>query len=261
MNDDAGLIRAERQGSVLRLCIDRPDRHNPLSRPVLAVLAAKLREATQDEQLSCVVLRGAGDRYFAAGGDLKDLDSVRERAATEEMATSSRAVLDCARECAVPVVALLNGDALGGGAELAVACDLRVMAAHAHIAFIHSKLALSTGWGGGPDLFDLIGPTRALAMLCRAEAVDAPTALNWGLADAVAVPGQAVEEVLESFIAPLRTLPPALARAYKAQALAARRGESREARRARELALYVPSWLSDEHWAAAERIMSRRRER
>lgn len=251
-------LRVTRQDGVLHVTIDRPDKHNPLSRPVLAAIRAAFAEAAADPQLRCAVLRGAGERYFAAGGDLRDLEQVRGRAATEEMARDARAALDAVREFPLPVVAFVNGDALGGGGELAVACDFRVMAAHARIVFIHGRLALSTGWGGGTDLFDLVGRARALAMLCRGEAVDAATALAWGLADAAAAGDAPPEDALAAFIAPMCALPPAIARAYKAQALACRRGEARAARRARELDLFVDSWLGEAHWEALERVLARR---
>ena len=78
-------------------------------------------------------------------------------------------VLDSIRRFPVPVVAALNGDALGGGAELAVACDMRVAATHARIGFVQGRLAITTGWGGGIDLAAIVGPSRALALLCRSD--------------------------------------------------------------------------------------------
>ena len=85
--------------------------------------------------------------------------------------------LDAIRHCPVPVIAYLNGDAIGGGAELAVACDLRLQAGHARIGFIQSRLAITSAWGGGPDLFQLLGSARAMRMMCRGELVDAQQAL------------------------------------------------------------------------------------
>src|SRR3546814_2358734 len=80
-----------------------------------------------------------------------------------------RAVLEKLRSFPAPVIAALNGDAFGGGAELAMACDLRIAAGHARIGFLQGKLAISTAWGGGPDLFAALGISRALRLLARAE--------------------------------------------------------------------------------------------
>jgi enoyl-CoA hydratase/carnithine racemase len=250
-------LRVRRDGGVLRVTIDRPARHNPLSRTVLAALHDALRQGASDAGLHCVVIRGAGERYFAAGGDLHDLGSVRSEEQTAAMVLESRGALDAVRECPVPVVALVNGDALGGGAELAVACDLRVMAAHAHIGYMHGRLHVSTGWGGGTDLFDLVGRARGLRMLARAEMVTAADALGWGLADAVAAPGEDLDELAERFIAPMLELSPRLLRAFKAQSLAKRRGTARDARRESEMRDFIATWVHDDHWTAVGRILSR----
>jgi enoyl-CoA hydratase/carnithine racemase len=155
-------VRVEREGRVLRVRVNRPEKHNPLSRPVLARLRAVFEEHRDDETLACVVLTGTGERYFAAGGDLRDLAAVREATDARRMAEDSRSALDAVRTFPVPVVALLNGDAIGGGAELALACDLRVMREGSHIGYIQGRLGITSAWGGGPDLCAVVGPARAL---------------------------------------------------------------------------------------------------
>jgi enoyl-CoA hydratase/carnithine racemase len=251
-------VRVEREGRVLRVRLNRPEKHNPLSRPVLARLRAVFEQHRDDEALACVVLTGTGERYFAAGGDLRDLSAVREATDARRMAEDSRSALDAVRTFPVPVVALLNGDAIGGGAELALACDLRVMREGSHIGYIQGRLAITSAWGGGPDLCAVVGPARALRMTSRCEPVPAATALAWGLADAVAPP-EAMEAALQEFIAPILKQTRTALRGFKAQALAARRGESYEARRADEHDYFVATWTSAEHWEAAERMLSRSR--
>lgn len=253
----AAELLARRDGGVMRVTINRPARHNPLSRAVLTELGVAMERAAGEPDLCCVLLRGAGGEYFAAGGDLQDLRSVRSIAETEAMVIEARGVLDSVRNCPVPVIALLNGDAMGGGAELALACDMRVMAAHARIGFMHGQLCLSTGWGGGTDLFDLVGRARALRMLARAEMVPAAEALAWGLVDAVAAPGEDLDGFAAGFIEPMLRQSPRLLRAFKAQALAARQGTNRDARRAAEMQGFVQAWTHDDHWAAVERLLSR----
>lgn len=241
----------------MRVTLDRPAKHNPLSRPVLAALQAAMVQAAQDSELKCVLVRGAGDGYFAAGGDLRDLCSVRTPQETAAMVVEARGVLDSVRDCPVPVIALVNGDALGGGAELAVACDLRIMASHARIGYMHGRLNVSTGWGGGTDLFDLVGRARALRMLARAEMVPAADALAWGLADAVAEPGEDLESCAARFTEPLLQQSPRLLRAFKAQALAKRRDEDRDGRRTAEMQNFIQAWVHEDHWAAVDRILAR----
>jgi len=246
-----------REDGLMWLTVNRPAKHNPLSRSVLTALRAAMREAAADEDLLGVLLRGAGEEYFAAGGDLHDLRSIRSETETEAMVIEARGILDAVRECPVPVIALVNGDALGGGAELAVACDLRIMAAHARIGYMHGRLHVSPGWGGGTDLFDLVGRSRALRMLARAEMVTATEALTWGLADAVAPESESLETFTLDFLQPMLKQSPRLLRNFKAQALAKRHGLDRDERREAEMRAFIRAWTHDDHWAAVERILAR----
>lgn len=218
-----------------------------------------MEQAALAPDIACVLLRGAGEHYFAAGGDLHDLRAVRSAGDTEAMVLEARGVLDAVRDCPVTVIALVNGDAMGGGAELAVACDLRIMAAHARIGYMHGRLNVSTGWGGGTDLFDLVGRARALRMLARAEMVPAADALSWGLADAVAAPGEDLESCAAEFIKPMLQQSPRLLRSFKAQAVARRRGDSRDLRRQAEMHDFIQAWVHDDHWLAVDRILARGR--
>jgi enoyl-CoA hydratase/carnithine racemase len=249
-------VRVERVGRVLRVTLNRPDKHNPLSRAVLARLRSIFDSASDDDELACVLLSGAGERYFAAGGDLRDLAEVREEAAVRAMATEARNALDSVRGFPLPVIAMLNGDAIGGGAELALACDLRVMREGAHIGYIHGRLAITSAWGGGPDLAAVVGPARALRMTSRCELIAAPTALQWGLADAIAPP-DALEEAVQDFIAPMLKQTTVALRGCKAQSLAARRGEPYVRRRDREQDFFVATWTHPAHWDAVDRILYR----
>jgi enoyl-CoA hydratase/carnithine racemase len=238
------------------ITIDRPAKHNALARPVLAALASAVRDLGRQPELRYVVIRGAGERYFAAGGDLRDLASVRDEAGVQAMMEEAGGALDAVRRCPVPVIAYLNGDAIGGGAELALACDLRLQAAHARIGFIQARLALTSAWGGGPDLFQLLGPARALRMMARAELVEAQTALAWGLADAVIRDGADGED-LQAFTRPLASCAPQVLRGIKAQAQVARLGREWAMHRQVEREHFARTWLHEDHWAAADKLLSK----
>ncbi len=254
---ESDLVLGVHDGRLLRVTLNRPDKHNALSRAVLARLSAVFAAASADPELACVVLTGAGDRYFAAGGDLRDLANVRTEAEVRAKADAARAALDAVRSFPLPVIALINGDAIGGGAELALACDLRVMREGAHIGFVHGRLAITSGWGGGADLTTLVGPARALRMMSRCELVPAATALQWGLADAVA-PAGSLEDALREFVAPMLTHSALALRGCKAQSLAARHGRSYEERRTVEQDHFAATWVHADHWAAVDRILARR---
>lgn len=248
-------IRCETHDRVLYVTLNRPDKRNALSRSLLGALRATFESHAADDNLVAAVLRGAGDKSFAAGGDLADLDALRSEQDGRDMALLARGALDAVRDFPVPVVAALNGDALGGGAELSVSCDFRVAAAHARIGFIQGRLAISTAWGGGVDLIALVGRRIALRLLCAAEILDAARALDIGLVDAVADRPQALDQAVETFIAPLRTISPQVHRSFKALANAMRdRGAAEDV----EHANFAACWAHPDHWAAHDRFMNRK---
>lgn len=252
------VVRA--QDGALHVQIDRPEKRNALSRAVLSQLRDVFTAHAADDALRVAVLRGAGDKSFAAGGDLRDLGLVRTSAETSQMSADARAALDAVRKFPVPVIAALNGDAVGGGAELAVACDFRVAAKHAKIGFIQGRLNISTGWGGGGDLMVLLGPTRALRALCRSEVMNAAEALAAGMIDAVAAPDQDLDTAVAQFIAPILKQAPQVVRAFKALAYGARRRLPQFELEALEASHFARTWVHDDHWAAAEKILAPRGE-
>lgn len=244
----------------LNVQIDRPEKHNALSRAVLTQLRDVFTTHAANHTLRVAILRGAGDKSFAAGGDLRDLSAVRTAAEASQMAADGRAALEAVRNFPVPVIAALNGDAVGGGAELAVACDFRVAANHAKIGFIQGRLNISTGWGGGADLMGLLGPARALRVLCRSEVMNGPEALAAGMIDAVATLDQDLDSAVAQFIAPILKQAPQVVRAFKALAYGVRRKLPQFELEALETSHFAATWVHDEHWAAAEKILKPRRE-
>ena len=253
---ESDQLRIENDGTVLRVTINRPEKRNALSQDLLAGLGEAFAAHAADEGLRAAVLRGAGDKNFAAGGDLRELDHVRGRDAAAEMATRSKAALSAVRNFPVPVVAALNGDALGGASELAVACDFRVAAAHARMGFVQGRLKVTTAWGGGIDLMHLVGPARALELLSHGRMVGGAQALSLGLFNAVAGEGQSLDEAVDGFLAPILEQAPQVMRAFKALSLAVRRGLPRHELEALETRMFTDAWVHDDHWAAAEKLMS-----
>jgi enoyl-CoA hydratase/carnithine racemase len=241
---------------LVRITINRPRKHNALALPVLDALARAVAVAGGDARTRCILLRGAGDDYFAAGGDLVDLASVRSDAQIDAMVDRATAALDAVRTCPVPTVAYLNGDALGGGAELAVACDMRVFAGHARLGYVHGRLGITAAWGGGTDLCALVGAARATRMMSRCEMVTADLALAWGLADLVAESGPDGADV-GAFLAPMLERSPLVLRGIKQQASAWRNDPGYSARRDVERQALKATWASPEHWAAVEHFLER----
>lgn len=250
------ILVEERVPGAIWITIDRAQKHNALARSVLSGIANAVTIASSKRETRVIVLSGAGDRFFAAGGDLVELASVRDEGSTIGMTDEARMALDIVRNCSVPVLAFLNGDAIGGGAELALACDMRMQAAHARIGFVQARLGITTAWGGGPDLCQLVGAARAMRMMSRCELVDADQALRWGLADAVISDGLAGADI-QAFIGPMLDCVPQVIRGIKAQISAWRQGESYNERRALEQQQLVKTWLHQDHWNAAEKLLTK----
>lgn len=259
MNTASDIVVDIRASGLVWITINRPHKHNALARSVLAELADAVRASGSDAGARCVVVSGAGDRYFAAGGDLVDLAQVRSEGATRQMADEATTALDAVRDCPVPVIAYVNGDALGGGAELAVACDLRMLESHARIGFVQGRVAITSAWGGGSDLCQLVGSARAMRMMSRCEMIGAETALAWGLVDAIVSGGPESADVA-AFLEPLLDRSPLVLRGIKAQTRAWRSGLPLASRRAIERDNLVATWLSDEHWTAVDRFLAKEKQ-
>ncbi len=249
-------VAVERSAAgVLRVRIDRPEKRNALSRACLAALGAAFAAHASDPELKAAVLTGAGEKAFAAGGDLREFAALRSADEADALFRGARDALDEVRRFPVPVVAALNGLAVGGGAELALACDFRVAAAHASIGYVQGRLNISTGFGGGTDLMRLLGPSRGLLFALRADVLSAEAARAAGLVDEVARPGEPLEACVERFLAPLLRQAPQVIRSYKAMALTERERAAAEAARAVELEGFVRTWVHPDHWAAADAVL------
>ncbi len=251
---DPNLI-VEAAGGRLAVTIDRADKRNALSRAVLAALRETFERHAKDESLCVATLTGAGDKSFAAGGDLRDLATVRTVEEAEIMADQAKAALDAIRRFPVPVVAALNGDALGGGAELAASCDFRVAASHARIGFIQGRLNIATAWGGGIDLARIVGTTAALRLVARSELLSGHEALALGLVDVAAGEGQSLDDCLEAFLAPIMRQTPHVLRAFKTLNLGSRRDLPRDQLMQLETRLFADTWAHQDHWDAADKLL------
>ena len=250
------IIVEAREDGLVWITINGQHKHNALAQPVLDALAEAVSAAGNGAGTRCIALRGAGDKYFAAGGDLVALAAVRSDAEIDAMADRARAALDTVRNCPVPVVAYVNGDALGGGAELALACDMRLIASQARIGFIQGRMGITSAWGGGADLIALVGPAHAMRIMSRCEMIGAGLALDWGLADLEARDGAEGDDVT-GFLKPLLERSRAVVRGIKAQTAAWRNGLDLAARREAERRHLRATWASAEHWAAVDRFLTK----
>lgn len=182
-------VHTWRDGGATWIEIRRPSRLNALDPPTLDALCRAAREAVEDHEVRVLLLTGAGEQAFCAGADIAEMSRMDGPAirAFMDLGKETTRLLE---EAPVPTVAVVNGYALGGGCELALACDLVLAAENAQFGLPEVDLAVLPGWGGSQRLQRRVGYGRARRMLFTGCRVSAPEALACGLCDAVAPPGE-----------------------------------------------------------------------
>jgi enoyl-CoA hydratase/carnithine racemase len=178
------VLRESRDGGVVAWTLDRPEALNAFNRPLLDALLAATTAAQQDRTLRAAILTGAGDKAFSAGADLKERRGMTREESQAFVALISR-VFDAVARLPFPTIAAVNGVAFGGGLELALACDLRLVADTAKLGLTEVSVGIMPGAGGTQRLPRLIGPARAKELIFAARRVDAAEALVLGLANRV----------------------------------------------------------------------------
>ncbi|WP_291988817.1 enoyl-CoA hydratase-related protein [Luteitalea sp.] len=200
------------------LTITRPEKLNALNRAMLAALAARLDALARDETLRVLIITGAGPKAFVAGADISEFEGLTPDAATR-YARDGQLVLDRLEGLPVPTIAAINGYALGGGCELALACTFRVMAETARLGLPETSLGLIPGFGGTQRLARAIGRQQALELILTGRQVDAAEAVRLGLV-LRAVPADQVMEAAQALGNQLAARAP-LALRYAREAVAA----------------------------------------
>ncbi len=193
---ESNLVLLETADGVARLTVNRPDKLNALNLTVLDVLRRRFVEVATDPAVRAVVLTGAGEKAFVAGADIAEM-SVLGPEDARRFARAGQSIADAIDGGGKPVIAAVNGWALGGGCELALMCHLRVAAPGARFGQPEVGLGLIPGFGGTQRLARLVGEGRALELILTGKPIDAETALAWGLANRIARERDAVEEATQ----------------------------------------------------------------
>jgi enoyl-CoA hydratase len=174
----------EQSGPIVTLTLNRPAVLNALNTQVFDDLERAFRGIAQDSSVRVILLTGSGEKAFAAGADIAELAQL-DSAGTRQKALRGQAVMDLIESSTRPVVACVNGFALGGGCELALACTLRIASESAKLGQPEVKLGLIPGYGGSQRLPRLVGPSAALKLILTGEIIPAAEALRIGLVDEV----------------------------------------------------------------------------
>jgi enoyl-CoA hydratase/carnithine racemase len=243
---DEEPVRLELKGRVALVTLDRPAQMNAMNRQMVLELGRVGRELSSTAGVRAVILTGTGDQAFCAGADLKERRGM-DAAAVRELLGLYRRELAWIDPYPAPVVAVINGVALGGGLELALRCDLRVAADHAVLGLPETTLAIIPGAGGTQMLPRIIGEARAKELMLMGSRITAAHALSFGLVNRVSRPGVAVLEDALEWITPIVEGAPIALRAALS-AIDATRSSSLDEGYEREAELY------DECLKSADRV-------
>lgn len=209
------LLTEELTDEILLVTLNRPEKLNALNLEVLSELEKAVSFFEESKKLRVMILTGAGEKAFAAGADIAELSRLNQ-ATGEQLSVSGQKVMHRIEQCSKPVIALVNGYALGGGAELAMACHLRIATENALLGLPEVTLGLIPGYGGTQRLPRLAGKALAMEMILTGDPVKADQALQMGIVNKVVPIDEGVEMAKNLALRMVKNAPLALSAAIKA---------------------------------------------
>ena len=211
----SGEILLERDGDIATVTLSNPGKLNALGLGSWKRLGEAMRELDADKGLRCVVMRGAGDKAFAAGADISEFETTRRNAkAAKKYGAVLEATMGAIARCRHPIVAMIHGVCVGGGLEVITQCDLRICGASSRFGIPIKNLGLVVGYGEMQGLIDLVGRAAAMEILLEGRILGAAEAKDMGLVNRV-VPDDKVEEESRSAARRIADGAPLVARWHK----------------------------------------------
>ncbi|MBD3723670.1 MAG: enoyl-CoA hydratase/isomerase family protein [Flavobacteriaceae bacterium] len=186
-------IIIEKKENIAIVTINRPTKLNALNKATIQELHEGFKELNEDASVKAIIITGSGEKAFVAGADISEFAHFSVEEGGKLAAQGQEVLFDFVQNLGTPVIAAVNGFALGGGLELAMACHFRVASDNAKMGLPEVTLGVIPGYGGTQRLAQLVGKGRAMEMIMTAGMVDAQTALNYGLVNHVV----SQEELLE----------------------------------------------------------------
>ncbi len=185
-------LKMERDGEVVQITIDREDKLNAMSLDVMNEFITVLEELEKDSS-KVIIITGEGKKAFSAGADIEYMSKIGPTDA-EKYALRGHEVLNKIEKIGKPVIAAINGYALGGGCELALSCDIRFASANAQLGQPEVTLGICPGWGGTQRLLRIVGPARAKDLIFSGRRIGAEEAVSMGLVNKVFPPETLISE-------------------------------------------------------------------
>jgi enoyl-CoA hydratase len=198
------------------ITINRPSQLNALNTETIQELSQALTEIDNDNGIRVIILTGSGEKAFVAGADIKEFASYDKAAGEKLAAHGQRILFDLVEGLSTPVIAAVNGFALGGGLELAMSCHFRLASENARMGLPEVSLGVIPGYGGTQRLAQLVGKGKAMEMITTASMVSAQEAMSWGLVNYVVPQSELIETAAKYAAMICKNSPMAVAAAMRA---------------------------------------------
>lgn len=194
---DLRNVLVEKKGRTGILTINRPDKFNAVNSEVIKEIASAFKTLDSDPEVKVIVIRGAGEKAFIAGADIAEMQNITPSQA-REFARKGQETLKTFEDSDKIVIAAINGYALGGGLELAMACDMRIASQTAQMGQPEIAIGVIPGWAGTQRLARLVGKTKAKELVLTGKRITAEEAEKIGLINRVVPPEKLIEEVMKT---------------------------------------------------------------
>ncbi len=209
-------ILVETEEDILKIIINRPEKLNALNKQTLAELSHVFSAALEDTAIGGIIITGSGEKSFVAGADISEFSNYNQQEGENLAREGQYKVFDLIANSQKPIIAAVNGFALGGGLELALACHIRFASENAKLGLPEVSLGLIPGYGGTQRLTQLVGKGKALELILSANMIDAVEAFRIGLVNQVSPANQLLAEATNLLKIILSRSPKAVAAAIVA---------------------------------------------
>jgi enoyl-CoA hydratase/carnithine racemase len=250
------MLKCERRGGVEVLTIDRQDAGNSISSGLTTDLLSALERLAGDDALHGVIITGAGDRFFCTGGDVNEYRTIETTDALNAHFDRTRRAMDLIEALPVPVIAAVNGYAIGGGGEILLCCDHRIADERAQIGWPQARLGIIPAWNGIDRLVRDCGPRVASRLMTTGVRIAAREALDVGIVDQIAKPGESLADAL--IHAELLEAAAPMALRFTKKVIKATGTQSPQAVRDLQRAGFADLWFSADHKEAEAAFAEKR---
>lgn len=251
---DKTLFKVDQNGYAW-FTINRPEKRNAIDYDVMNQLKEAIDTVKQNDECHAFIITGKGGKAFCSGGDLTVFHALHTKEEAYRMLSKMGEILYSLMTLPKPTVALINGAAIGGGCEIASACDYRLAKIDSKMGFVQGKLAITTGWGGATMLFEKLPYEYALNMLMSASIYSAKEAFEIGFVHKL-LDNENIEEQCTEFLKPLTRVHLNVTKAYKMALISKWEHLNVKERMFQEIKQCSKLWESDEHHQAVSEFLT-----